>query len=55
MNNVHPFSISDRYHKKTDAIGLAYYSRLDHHGTKDVRINVLEFIKLPPQSNKPWN
>ena len=35
----------------TDAVGL-HFSRLDHQGTKDVWINVLEFIKLLPQNDK---
>ena len=40
-----------RHHKQTDAVGL-HFSRSDHKGTKDVRINVLEFIKLPPHYSK---
>ena len=40
-----------RHQKQTDAVGV-HFSRLDHRGTKDVQINVLEFIKLPPQSDK---
>ena len=55
MNTItqrfHAHSFNVRHHKQTDAVGL-HLSRLDHIGTKDVRINVLEFIKLPPQSNK---
>ena len=45
----HFFNI--RHHKKTDAVGL-HFSQKDHHGTKDVTINVLEFIRLPPHSLK---
>ena len=47
--HAHFFSI--RHHKQTDAVDL-HFSGLDHNWTKDVRINVLEFSKLPPQSNE---
>ena len=34
---------------KQKAVGL-HFSRLDHNGTKDLEITVLEFIKKPPRS-----
>jgi hypothetical protein len=27
-----------------------HFSRSDHHGTKDFKIQVLDFIRLPPKS-----
>ena len=45
----HFFNI--RHQKQTDAVGL-HFSQPDHHGLKDLSIQILEFIKLPPQSEK---
>ena len=36
-----------RHKKQTDAVGL-HFSQTDHNGTVDVMINVLDFIHLPP-------
>ena len=43
-----------RHHKTTDGVGM-HFSRSDHHGTRDFKISVLEFIKLPPQSEAAKN
>ena len=40
-----------RHSKKTDAVGL-HFSRADHHGTSDFSINILEFIPLPPSTER---
>ena len=48
---VHSHFYNIRHHKQTDAVGL-HLSRVDNTGTKDARINILELIKPPPQSNK---
>jgi hypothetical protein len=34
-----------------DAVGL-HFSRPDHKGIKDIKIKVLEFMHLPPQSER---
>ena len=40
-----------RHQKKTDAIGL-HFSSPDHKGINDISIHVLEFIRLPPHSDR---
>ena len=40
-----------RHNKKTDAVGL-HFSRSDHNGTSDFSINILEFIPLPPHTDR---
>ena len=49
--SFHAHFYNIRHHQQTDAVGL-HFSKLNHKKTKYVRINVLEFIKHPPQSNK---
>ena len=39
-----------RHQKQTYAVGL-HFSRTDHKGIKDIKINVVEFIKLPPHTD----
>jgi hypothetical protein len=34
-----------------DAVGI-HFSRKDHNGTNDLKIQVLEFIRLPPKSER---
>ena len=38
-----------RHHKKTDGVGH-HFSRQDHNGTQDFQLHVLDFIRLPPNS-----
>ena len=45
----HFFNI--RHKKVTDAVGL-HFSQPDHNGIKDLTINVLEFIRLPPETQR---
>ena len=45
----HFFNI--RHKKQTDAVGM-HFSQPDHRGLKDLSIQILEFIRLPPQSEK---
>jgi hypothetical protein len=34
-----------------DAVGL-HFSKCDHTGTRDLKIQILEFIRLPPRSER---
>ena len=43
-----------RHKKQTDAVGL-HFSQPNHKGTEDLKINVLEFIRLPPKSQVALN
>ena len=40
-----------RHNKTTDGVGL-HFSRADHKGTSDFQLHILEFIRLPPQSER---
>ena len=40
-----------RHNKKSDGVGL-HFSSSDHNGVKDITIRVLDFIKVPPGSEK---
>ena len=45
--------INIRHKKQTGAVGL-HSSLTDHHGLSDLSINILEFIRLPPQTTRTF-